>query len=126
MELKKQNIYSTFIDKLWRAVCVRLLTEMLQALRDGRDLYFGDAILHDDGITLVKRKIFGSNEKVRYSWSRVHVWSANGSFCIGAKDDKKVNACISYMYGANTHILEQAISMGFKKPGMRRLSELLQ
>jgi len=126
VELKKQNIYSTFIDKLWRAVCVRLLTEMLQALRDGRDLYFGDAILHDDGITLVKRKIFGSNEKVRYSWSRVHVWSANGSFCIGAKDDKKVNACISYMYGANTHILEQAISMGFKKPGMRRLSELLQ
>ena len=126
VELKKQNIYSTFIDKLWRAVCVRLLTEMLEALRAGRDLHFGDALLHDDGITLVKRKFLGSNEKVRCSWSQVHVWSADGSFCIGAKDDKKVNAGISYMYGANTHILEQAIRMGFKKPGMRRLSELLQ
>jgi hypothetical protein len=124
--LKKQNIYSTFIDKLWRAVCVRLLTEMLEALKEGRSLHFGDALLHDDGITLVKRKFLGSNEQVRCSWDRVHVWSADGSFCIGAKDDKKINAGISYIHGANTHILEQAIRMGFKKPGMRRLSELLQ
>ena len=43
MELKKQDVYSTFIDKLWRAVCVRLLTEMLEALKEGRDLHFGDA-----------------------------------------------------------------------------------
>ncbi len=62
VELKKQDIYTTFIDKLWRAVCVRLLTEMLEALKDGRDLHFGDALLHDDGITLVKRKFLGSNE----------------------------------------------------------------
>ena len=126
VELKKQNIYSTFIDKLWRAVCVRLLTEMLEALKEGRSLHFGDALLHDDGITLVKRKFLGSNEQVRCSWDRVHVWSADGSFCIGAKDDKKINAGISYIHGANTHILEQAIRMGFKKPGLRRLSELLQ
>ncbi len=126
VELKKQEIYSTFIDKLWRAVCLRLLTEMLEALKDGRDLHFGDALLHDDGITLVKRKFLGSNEKVRCSWGQVHVWSADGSFCIGAKDDKKINAGVSYIHGANTHVLEQAIRMGFKKPGLRRLSELLQ
>jgi hypothetical protein len=81
-ELKKQDIYSTFIDKLWRAVCVRLLTEMLEALKDGRDLHFGDALLHDDGVTLVKRKFLGSKEKVRCSWGQVHVWSADGSFCM--------------------------------------------
>lgn len=126
VELKKQDIYTTFLDKLWRAVCVRLLTEMLEALKDGRDLHFGDALLHDDGITLVKRKFLGSNERVRCSWGQIHVWSADGSFCIGAKDDKKVNAGISYIHGANTHILEQAIRMAFKKPGMHRLSDLLQ
>lgn len=126
VELKKQDIYSAFTDKLWRAVCVRLLTEMLEALKEGRDLHFGDALLHDDGITLVKRKFLGSNERVRCSWSQVHVWSADGSFCIGAKDDKKVNAGISYIHGANTHILEQVIRMAFKKPGLRRLSDLLQ
>ena len=125
VELKKEDIYSTFIDKLWRAVCVRLLTEMLEALRDGRDLHFGDALLHDDGITLVKRKFLGS-EKVRCLWGQTHIWNADGSFYIGAKDDKKTYVGISYIQGANTHVLEQAIRMAFKKSGMRRLSDVLQ
>lgn len=125
VELRKPDIYSTFIDKLWRTVCVRLLTEMLEALKAGRDLHFGDVLLHDDGITLVKRNFLWPNEKVRCSWGQVHVWNANGLFCIGAKDDKKVNAGISYIHGTNTHILEQLIRMAFKKPGMRRLSDLL-
>lgn len=126
VELKKEDIYSKFIDKLWRAVCVRLLGEMLEALKDGRDLYFGDALLHDDGITLVKHKFLGTNERVRCTWGQVQIWNADGSFCIGSKDDKKTNVGISYIHVANTHILEQLIRMAFKKPGLRRLSELLQ
>ncbi len=126
VELKKEDIYSKFIDKLWRAVCVRLLGEMLEALKDGRDLYFGDALLHDDGITLVKHKFLGANERVRCAWGQVQIWNADGSFCIGSKDDKKTNVGISYIHVANTHILEQLIRMAFKKPGLRRLSELLQ
>lgn len=126
VELRKQDIYNTFVDKLWRAVCVRLLTEMLEALREGQDLHFGDALLHDDGITLVRRKFLGSDERVRFSWDQVHVWSANGSFFIGAKDEKKVSAGMSYINGKNTHVFEQAIRMGFKKSGMRHLSDLLQ
>jgi hypothetical protein len=126
VELKKEDIYSSFIDKLWRAVCVRLLGEMLEALKAGRNLYFGDALLNDDGITLVKHKFLGANEKVRCSWGQVQVWTADGSFCVGAKDDKKTNVGISYIHVANTHILEQAIRMAFKKPGLHRLSDLLQ
>ncbi len=57
-----EDIYSKFIDKLWRSVCVRLLGEMLEELKDGLDLYFGDTLLHDDGITLVKHKFLGANE----------------------------------------------------------------
>lgn len=126
VELKKEDIYSRFIEKLWRAVGVRLLGEMLEALKDGRDLYFGDALLHDDGITLVKHKFLGANERVRRTWGQVQIWNADGSFCIGSKDDKKTNVGISYIDVANTHILEQLIRMAFKKPGLRRLSELLQ
>jgi hypothetical protein len=126
VELKKADVYSKFIDKLWRAVCVRLLGEMLEALKAGRVLSFGDALLHDDGITLVKRSFLGANEKFRCSWGEVQIWSADGSFCIGAKDNKKANAAVSYIHVSNTHILEQAIRMAFKKPGLRRLSDLLQ
>ncbi len=116
VELKKEDIYSKFIDKLWRAVCVRLLGEMLEALKDGRALYFGDALLHDDGITLVRHKFLGANERVRCTWGQVQIWNADGSFCIGSKDDKKTNVGISYIHVANTHILEQLIRMAFKKP----------
>ena len=126
VELKKEEIYSTFLDKLWRAVCVRLLVEMLEALKTGHDLHFGEALLHDDGITLVKHKFLSANEKVRCSWDQLQIWNADGSFCIGSKDDKKTNTAISYIHVANTHILEQAIRMAFKKRGLLRLSDLLQ
>jgi hypothetical protein len=126
VELMRQDIYSTFIDKLWRAVCVRLLVEMLEALKSGRSLSFGEALLHDDGVTLVKHKFLGANENVRCSWNQIHVWSADGAFYIGAQGDKKTYAGFSYIYGANIHILEQAIRMILKKPGTRRLSDLLR
>lgn len=125
VELKKEDIYTKFVEKLWRAVCVRLLVEMLEAVKAGRDLHFGGAILHDDGITLVKHKIFGTNEHVRCLWGEVKIWSADGSLCIVSKDDKKTNVAISYIHVSNTHMLEQAIRMVFKKPGMLRLSDLL-
>jgi hypothetical protein len=125
IELKKEDVYSNFVDKLWRAVCVRLLGEMLEALQAGRDLYFGEALLHDDGITLVKHKFIGSDEKVRCTWDEVKIWSEDGAFCIGAKDNKKTYVSISYIHVANTHLLEQAVRMAFKKPGLCRLSDLL-
>jgi len=124
--LKKESTYSTFIEKLWKAVVIRLLTELLQRLGAGNEVRFGDAILRDDGVTLIKHKFLGANEPVRYTWGQVHIWSADGSFYIGAKDDKKTYVSLSYIHTPNTHILEQAISMAFKKPGMRKLSDLLQ
>ncbi len=54
------------------------------------------------------------------------MWSADGSFYIGSKDDKKTYVGLSYIHSANTHVLEQAIRMAFKKPGMRRLSDVMR
>jgi hypothetical protein len=126
VELKKESTYSTFLEKLWKAVVVRLLTELFETLQAGEDVRFGEAVLSDDGITLTKHKFLGANEKVRCSWGQVHVWSADGSFYIGSKDDKKTYVGLSYINAANTHVLEQAIRMAFKKPGMCRLSDMLR
>tara|TARA_Y100000310_G_scaffold304488_1_gene343716 strand:- start:2703 stop:4463 length:1761 start_codon:yes stop_codon:yes gene_type:complete len=126
VELKKESTYSTFLEKLWKAVVIRLLTELFETLQGGNEVRFGEATLSDDGITLVKHKFLGANEKIRCSWAQVHVWGADGSFYIGSKDDKKTYVGLSYIHAANTHVLEQAIRMAFKKPGMRRLSDMLQ
>jgi hypothetical protein len=125
VELRKKDVYSTFVDKLWRAVCVRLLTDLLDALRNGNEIRIGDAAIRDDGITLIKHKFLGANEMVRCPWSQVQHWSQGGDFYIGSKDDKKTYVSLSYINTPNAHILEQAISLAFKKPGMRRLSEVL-
>lgn len=125
VQLQKRDIFNVFTEKLWPAVCVRLLGEMLETLKDGHELPFGAALLHDDGITLVKHKLLRSNERVRCAWSQVNVWSADGSFYIGARDDKNVYEGLSYIHNANTHILELAIRKVLEKPSLHTLSELL-
>jgi hypothetical protein len=126
VELKKESTYSTFLEKLWKAVVIRLLTELLETLQAGNEVRFGEATLRDDGVTLIKHKFLRANEPIRCSWGQVHVWTADGAFYIGAKDDKKTYVGLSYIHAPNTHVLEQVIRMAFKKPGMRRLSDLLQ
>ena len=125
IETRKKDIFVNFIGKLWCAVGVRLSEEMLEALKEGRDLRFGDALLHDDGITLAKHRFLRARQQVRCSWSQVHVWSQDGAFYVGARSHKKTYVGLSYINCANIHILEQVIRMALQNPGTRRLSELL-
>ena len=125
VSIKREATYSKFTEKLWRAVCVRLMTDILKALREGAEVHFGEAAVRDDGVTLIKHKFLGSNEAIRYPWSQVQIWSADGAVVVGAKDDKKVYVSLSYIQVPNAHLLEQMIRMAFKQAGLKRLSELL-
>lgn len=125
VELRREEVFSTFVEKLWRAVGARLVTELVASLKSGTQLTFGDAVVKDDCVILRKHKWLGSDERVRCSWHEVHVWTADGSFCIGAQNDKKTYAALSYIHLPNVHILEQVIRVGFKR-GIHQLSDILQ
>jgi hypothetical protein len=122
--LKKEAIYTNFVDRLWRAVGVRLLTEYLVGLREGKKFRFGSAVISDHGMDLVRKKLFGSNERVFCRWGELVIWNGAGVFCIRKKEDKKVASTFSYQEDDNIHILEAAIQMFWKKGG-DRLSSLL-
>lgn len=124
VETRKGDIYSAFTERLWQAVCFRIMVEMVQTLGEGKTIRFGDAVLSDTGVTLVKHKFMGT-EGIFCDWSQVHVWSADGSFIIGKKDDKKVYSSMSYINTANAHVLEQCIRSAFKK-GIERLSDVFK
>ncbi|KJS30237.1 MAG: hypothetical protein VR64_16045 [Desulfatitalea sp. BRH_c12] len=124
IELKKEAVYSNFIDRLWRAVGVRLLTEYLEGLRDGKKFRFGSAVMSDHGMELERKKLFGSNERVFCRWGELTIWNGAGVFCIGKKEDKKVAAAFSYQEEDNIHVLEAAIRLFWKRGG-DRLSSLL-
>ena len=125
IELKKEATYSNFIDCLWRAVGVRLLTEYLKGLRDGKKYRFSSAVMSDHGMELERKKLFGSNERVFCRWGELVIWNGAGVFCIGKKEDKKLAAAFSYQEEDNIHVLEAAIRMFWKRGG-DRLSCLLE
>lgn len=124
VECRRTEVFSAFVDRLWKAVGVRLLVEKLTDLRAHREWRVGNAIVRDDSITLVHRKLRGSELTVR-PWSGVSISSASGALNIVAADNRAVGATLSYIDVANVHVLEHALRMAFKRPGMRRLSELL-
>jgi hypothetical protein len=122
ISLRKESTYSGFTTALWRAVCIRLMLEMGEALEAGKVLTFGNMTIEDRYVTLVKHKFLGANEKVRLPWSEVNVWSANGEFVIGAKNDKKTYGSGSYKDQWNIHLLDHVVRSGFKK-GVVKLSD---
>jgi molecular chaperone DnaK len=123
INLRRDEVFGTIIDKLWRAVGVRLLVEHLVRLKNGGRIQFGDATIEDDGV-VVQRHAFWSQEPVRLTWHQVQVWSADGSFVIGAKDDRKVYAALPYLRIPNVQVLENMIRALFKT-GHSRLSAFL-
>jgi molecular chaperone DnaK len=124
INLRRGEVYSTFIDKLWQAVGVRLMIEHLGRLKKGESIQFGDATIEDAGVVLQRHGAFWSTQPVRLTWYQVHVWTADGSFVLGAKDDKRVYVALSYLRIANVHVLEQMIRIFFKT-GHPRLSSVL-
>ena len=116
IELRREQVFTKIVDKLWRAVGARLSLELLQTLRAGKDVPIGDAVLRDDQVLLTKHKLFG-NDSVWCSWHTTQIWSADGEFYIGSTTDKKVYVGLSYIYVANVHPLEQVLRMAFKTPG---------
>ena len=127
IDVRRQETYQIFTSKLWRAVGVRILGDIIETLKKGETIRFGNARINDGGVFLEigRRGWFGSGEQSLVSWDKVQTWNADGTFWIGAKDNKKAIVGISYINDANAHIFEQIISMAFKKPGLRRLSELV-
>lgn len=114
VELRRKEVYAVFLDKLWKAVCVRLMVNMLKSLRAGEKINFGGVLVDDKGIELKRAKFF-SSERAYFTWDKVKTWSAGGSFIIGSQEDKRFQAEISYINVHNTHILEACVSAAFKK-----------
>lgn len=122
--IKREATYSGFIEKLWRAVCVRLMFDICRGLKDDNSYGFGDILVEDSAVTLTRHVFFGSNERVRLPWGKVRVWTADGCFVVGSADDKKVYSSASYINHANTHVLEHIVRSAFKK-GVDSLSDFI-
>lgn len=123
IETRKSDIYANLVDCIWRAVGVRLLIQIVNELKAGGALRFGNAIIRDDGVTLIRHKMFGSNEAVNLTWREVNTRSENGNFIITARADPKVYVAMSHQNDENIPVLENLIA-AFFKTGNDRISSL--
>jgi hypothetical protein len=110
---RKGDVYGAFTDRLWKAVCTRLITESLAELKSGKRLSFGGTVIDDSGVQLTKKK-FLSSENIYRQWNQVSYHSHNGSLLIMDKNDSKAIAYIPYLQTPNAHILEAMIRLSFK------------
>lgn len=123
--LSKHEIYSEFVSALWQGVGARMLNNFLCALEQGKQIQFGDVLIQDEGIVLIKPGLARKGEPVSLPWRQVITWKANGNYYLAAEDDKKLNAGLSYRDMANVRILDCAVSMAQEVTGINKLSELL-
>lgn len=114
VETRRQEVYQNFTNRLWKAVCTRILVEHLEALKSGKTVKFGDAVIDDAGVQLVKHKFFG-NEQLYCPWGNTRHWTADGALNIRSEDDKNAYTSLSFINVWNVHILEAIIRLSFEK-----------
>ena len=123
IDLSKSQ-YDKFVDCLWKAVGVNILTNFLKGLQSGEKYVFGTTEIDDEGIVLEKHNFFSANEKKYFCWKEISIWNNSGCFCMG-KEDTKFSASFSYLDHDNTHVLETAIRALWKNYSPK-LSSLLR
>ena len=123
--MKKEQVYAEFVDRLWRAVGARILTEMLEGLHEGKQYRFGTAVISDNGVELERRHLFATNERVPCKWTDLMIGNGAGTFYIAKKDEKKISVELPYQDLDNVHVLEAAMRIFWKNPSPR-LSDLLK
>lgn len=122
----KESNFGGFVNALWRAVGPRLVVELCEALKAGKTINFGGISVRDDSFGVERHRFMATNETVWVPINETHVWSADGSFYVGAVADKKVYGASSYIHHWNTHVLEQLVRSAFKKGTKGRLSAYIE
>ena len=124
IETKDGKVYKQFVDRLWKGVCVRILTEYLETLRSGASIKIGPLVIQNNGLTLIRKRMIGPGEPVFCSWREIVTGHADGSFLIAKLDEKKVCVSLPYQEVNNVHILELAMNMANER-GLQYLSDML-
>ncbi len=125
ISLRNKNIYYGFLDALWKSVCVRLIIDTLAKLSEGRAFSFGNMTIENETVVLIRHKLLGMKEKVRYKWKNICIENGNGTFVIRALNENNVYSEASYIKDYNTHIYENIIQGSLRK-NIYRLSEYLK
>lgn len=120
IETRNSRLYDEFIGKMWQAVCVNMLSAMLNDIKNGAKYRFGDSVVDDFGAEITRHKFLRSNERVYVKWDKLRSWCSDGNFYLGLDGDmKSTYSAMSFINDNNVHLLNAAVDIFFKKGGDR-------
>jgi len=123
--IKDDTVYDNVVQRLWKTAGISILYDMLDKLKKGNAIPFGDIHLFNDGIELTHKKFF-SSEKMCIPWSEVKPpHSYNGNLMIESTDGK-FKAFFAYQTDPNTHILDVILKTVCKHRGAKTVTEAFQ
>jgi hypothetical protein len=115
VETRDINVYNTFIDKLWKAVGVRLVTQLLEGLEAGKEYTWDGVTIDKNGVKIVIRRLLLSDLEGYRPWKDIIIDHANGCLVVYFKNDNKLHRELSYQNLNNIHVLEMAMNLIMKQ-----------
>lgn len=124
IKTKQKDFYEHLVERYWKAVGRRLLSELLAGLGNGLVYSFGPVDVEDGGVTINEKTIFGADRRF-YEWGALQWGTANGllNFISAEKPDRML-AGLSFIRDDNAHILSAALRLFGKNGGQKRLSRV--
>ena len=136
-ETVSEGLFNNFTQRLWKAVGIRIIGEMIAELSKGRSYTFGPAIVWDDGVELETHKPNGIIGIDKYQWDAIRTYSQDGSLHIVLKTEPPTmtfllrnenrpfftGVSLPYRDVDNVHMLEAMLDV-FLKKGRKSISEL--
>lgn len=122
IKTKQKDFYEHLVERYWKAVGLRLLTEMLDGLGEGRSYGFGPVTVEDGGVTVNKKGLL-STEQHFYKWNELGYGITNGNLCLAAEENpEQPLAALSFIWDDNTHVLFAALKLLEKSSDKTRMS----
>lgn len=124
IKTKQSDFYGHLVERYWKAVGRRLLSEMIDGLAQGGTYKFGPVTVEDRGITINEKSVFGANSRF-HEWETLSWGTVNGclSFMSAEKPETQIVG-LSYIWSDNTHILSAALGLLGQSGDKTRLSKI--
>lgn len=125
IKTKDKDFYGHLVERYWKAVGRRLLTELLDGLAESKTYVFDSVTLEDMGITIYEKNIFGRAKSNFYEWSSLSWGIVNGCLSFaerGASD--RLLAGFSLLWSDNAQLLNTALNLLPQSSDTTKLSKI--
>jgi hypothetical protein len=121
-EKKVEALYGLVTDKVWSAVCLRLVHEVFVGLLNDKKYKFGNAVFDRTGVTLTRKRFWKADEPIHCKWEELSTGNEDGYWRCWCTGEAKLQVRLSYRGDNNTHIIAAVLRFLWKDGNYAKLA----